>query len=81
MLEEVVGFEPTDVLPSSVFRTDAISRSATPPYHLSRIRTYTLFLALVSKTSMSTVPSLGVTGIDGIGPPHEVLETSILPLN
>ena len=33
-VEEDVGFEPTDVLPPSVFKTDAISLSANLPYVL-----------------------------------------------
>ena len=31
-VEEDVGFEPTDVLPPSVFKTDTISRSVNLPY-------------------------------------------------
>ena len=43
-MAEGVGFEPTDVLPSSVFKTDAINRTL-PPLHINlvkqdRIRTY-----------------------------------------
>ena len=36
---EEVGFEPTEPFGSSVFKTDAIDRSATPPYRFSQRRT------------------------------------------
>ena len=31
-LEEGVGFEPTELLHSFVFKTNALNRSANPPY-------------------------------------------------
>ena len=39
VLAEGVGFEPTDGLPSPVFKTGAFSRSATPPGSAAAIAT------------------------------------------
>ena len=49
-MEEGVGFEPTDVLPSPVFKTGVLSRSTNPPYKSAPERTRTHNLLIRSQT-------------------------------